>query len=122
MKPADDPLLEFTTELEGNGCTESAPMRSLEEADGTKEPPKASDVATESGVDDGTEEGAAEDGCVEFKPFPKMPPWAPVAVILADASASVSQVMLVPCLLTNGRAKQDVPATHWVKAHVPPTH
>lgn len=45
-------------------------------------------------------------------PDPVMPPVAPASEMRWAASLSVSQPMLVPCLLTRGRAKQDVPAEH----------
>lgn len=46
----------------------------------------------------------------------------PAACILAIASASVSQVIDVPRLLTRGRATHCVPAAHAVRANLPDTH
>jgi hypothetical protein len=48
--------------------------------------------------------------------------YAPVAAMRASRSAAVVQVMLVPALLTRGRAAQVVPPAHWVKTNFPPTH
>lgn len=45
---------------------------------------------------------------------PVIPPVTPVLAIRAAASLSVSQVTLVPGLLTSGRAKHWVPPAHWV--------
>lgn len=59
-------------------------------------------------VDDVDVGGAAEavvSEVDEVLPVPVSPPVAPVAAILASASAKVSQVMLVPAELTNGSAK-----------------
>ena len=57
-------------------------------------------------------------------PDPVRPPVAPVAAILWTASASVTQVMLVPALLTRGRAAQVTPldAPQSSRTKEPPTH
>ncbi len=55
-------------------------------------------------------------------PFPVSPPSAPAARILAVASLSESHAILVPGLLTRGRATHTVPLAHGVKVHLPPTH
>lgn len=54
--------------------------------------------------------------------LPKIPPSTPAACILASTSASVSQLMDVPLLFSNGRAKQDRPAEHGVKLNVESVH
>lgn len=59
---------------------------------------------------------------VPFAPLPVIPPLAPVAAMRAAASASVSHVMDVPCLLTRGRAKHCDPPEQPVTDHDPPTH
>lgn len=53
---------------------------------------------------------------------PSMVASAPAACIRATASVSKSQLMLVPGLLTNGRAKHFVPPLHGCNIHVEPTH
>lgn len=59
---------------------------------------------------------------VPFAPLPVIPPLAPVAAMRAAASASVSHVMEVPCLLTRGRAKHCDPPEQPVTDHDPATH
>lgn len=59
---------------------------------------------------------------VPFEPLPVIPPLAPVAAMRAAASASVSHVMEVPCLLTRGSAKHCDPPEQPVTDHDPPTH
>lgn len=54
--------------------------------------------------------------------LPVRPPSTPAAKILAVASFSESHAMLVPGLLTRGRATHTVPLAHGVRAHLPPTH
>ncbi|KAF8828242.1 hypothetical protein HHX47_DHR4000762 [Lentinula edodes] len=54
--------------------------------------------------------------------LPKIPPSTPAACILASTSASVSQLIDVPLLFSNGRAKQDRPEEHGVKLNVEPLH
>ena len=50
------------------------------------------------------------------------PPVAPVASILARASAGVVHVIDVPGELTSGNAAQVKVALHWVRANLPLTH
>lgn len=68
-------------------------------------------------TDDVSAEGAAW-----VLPAPVSPPVAPVAAILASASAKVSQVMLVPAELTNGSATHCNPEEHEDRANFPPEH
>lgn len=55
-------------------------------------------------------------------PEPVSPPVAPVAAILASASDSVSQVMLVPAEFTNGNATHWSPDEQEDNANLPPEH
>lgn len=53
---------------------------------------------------------------------PVMPPFAPLALKRFKASCSVSQVIVVPRLLTRGRAKHWRPPLQGVKTNFPLTH
>jgi len=84
----------------------------------------ASSVADEALADDvltGATEFVGSD-VEELLPVPASPPVAPVAAILASASASVSQVMLVPAELTSGSAKHCSPEEQEDRANFPPEH
>jgi len=63
-----------------------------------------------------------EDDEEEELPLPVTPPFAPVAAILAWASASVVHVTEVPALFTKGKDLQTVPAPHGVMTNAPLTH
>jgi hypothetical protein len=61
---------------------------------------------------------------VLFKPAPEpsIPPETPEASMRATTSDSISQASEVPLLLMSGRAKQDSPCEHGVKAYLEPMH
>ena len=61
-------------------------------------------------------------GTVAAEPSPTIPPVAPVAAILASASASVVQAIDVPGELTNGSAAHVSPVLQADTTNDPPTH
>lgn len=77
-------------------------------------------------VDDVLAGATAEDvsaaGAAWVLLVPVSPPVAPVVAILASASASVSQVTLVPAEFTSGSATHCKPEAHEDKANFPPEH
>jgi len=76
----------------------------LAEPEGLAAAGEAAALGAEAGAG-GAEAGADDELALELKPEPVIPPVAPVLAIREEASLWVVQVMLVPGLLTRGRAK-----------------